>query len=627
MSIGVPLGLALGLLLIPALILLYLLKVRRRDYEVGSTYLWTHLLRDLAAHEPWQRLHWSVMLVAQLLLVSLLVLAIARPFYAVQAAEAVHGIILLDGSASMQMTDVSPNRFEVARQEARKVLNDLPDESIGTIIVVKARPEVLVAASPDRQALAQALDRATVSGGSADLRQALLLAAALNNDRKRAKLYLISDGAFPDQQEIDTGGLDLSFIRVGTSSDNRAISTLSARPDPQNAHRYQVFARVRNYSDSPMDDVLSIEADGNPADSREVHLDPGASQELVFDDLPVSTKTVSARLRGSDALPLDDQAYAVLDVRRPAQVLLVTAGNLYLEKVMGLIPNVELFRAQPRRYFTLDADRYDLVVFDTFVPDVVPRGNILFINPPESSLLSIEGEVRRPRIRDWDRDDPLLRFVDLRDVAIGRASRITVPTWGRALVQGDDSSAGSGQALPLMIAGEREGRQRIVVLPFDLRQTNLPLSAAFPIMMLNIMGYLEPPGQVDTRDLRPGDLVTISPLLQTDEVSVRKPDGSTASLKAAGQPLRFDQTALPGVYTATQKASNEVVGQELFAVNPSSESESDVRPRALTLAGGQALAPPGGGALVWVQREFWQWLVPPALLLLVFEWWWFHRRT
>ena len=618
MSVLVPVGLVLGLVLLPALILLYLLKVRRRDYEVGSTYLWTHLLRDLAAHEPWQRLHWSILLVAQLLLVGLLVLAIARPFYTAQAAEAVHAIILLDGSASMQMTDVSPSRFEAARQQGRKVLNDLPDDSIGTLIVVKSRPEVLVAASADRQQLYQALDRAAVSGGTADLRQALLLSAALNNDRKRARVYVISDGAFADQQ-LEAPGLDLSFIQIGSSADNLAISTLSARPDPQNAHRYQVFARVRNYSDSPATQILTITADGNPADSREVRLDPGSSQELVFDDLPVGTKTVSARLSGSDALPLDDQAYAVLDVRRPAQVLLVTGGNLYLEKVMGLVPNVELFRAQPRRYFTLDADRYDLVVFDTFVPDVIPRGNLLFINPPESTLLTIEGEVRRPRIRDWDRDDPLLRFVDLRDVAIGRASRLGVPSWARVLVQGED--------VPLMLAGEREGRQRLVVLPFDLRQTNLPLSAAFPIMMLNIMGYLEPPGQVDTRDLRPGDLVTVAPMLQTEEISVRKPDGSTANFKVAGQPIRYDQTALPGIYTATQKAGNAVIGQELFAVNPSNERESDVRPRPLTLAGGQTLAPPSAGALVSVQREFWQWLIPPAVLLLLFEWWWFHRRT
>lgn len=619
MSISAPLALGLGLVLVPALILLYLLKVRRRDYEVGSTYLWTHLLRDLAAHEPWQRLHWSVLLTAQLLAVLLLVFAVARPAYHAQAAESIHAIILLDGSASMQMVDVTPNRFEAARQEARRVVRELPDDSIGTVIVLKARPEVLIAAAADRQQVLQAVENATVSGGPADPRQAALLATALNNDRKQARIYLISDGAFAESEPLDTAGISVEFIQIGASADNRAISTLSARPDPLNAHQYQVFARVRNYSDSPISDILAITADGNPTDSREVQLEPGAIQEYVFSDLPVGSKTVSARLSLSDALPLDDHAYAVLDVRRPAQVLLVTAGNLYLEKVMGLIPNAELFRAQPRRYFTLDADRYDLVVFDTFVPDVLPRGNLLFINPPESPLFGVEGEVRRPRIRDWERDHPLLQFVDLREVAIARANRLGVPSWARVLVQGDD--------VPLMLAGEREGQQRIVALPFDLRQTNLPLSAAFPILMLNIMGYLEPPGQVDTRDLRPGDAVNIVPLPQTDEVSVRKPDGTTMSFKVAGQPLRFDQTGLPGIYSATQKVSNTVVSQEIFAVNPSNERESDVRPRPLVLAGGSALDALPAGGLVSVQREFWYWLIPPALVLLLFEWWWFHRRT
>ena len=619
MSLLQPLALALGLVLIPTLIGLYLLKVRRRDFEVGSTYLWTHLLRDLAAHEPWQKLHWSVLLTAQLLAMLLLVFVVARPFYSVQAAESVHAIILLDGSASMQMTDVQPSRFEAARQEARRIIRELPDDSLGTLIVLKAKPEVLQAASTDRLQLLQAVDNATVSGGSGDVREALLLAAALNNDRKRARVFLLSDGAFGSSEPIDTAGLELVYRPIGTSGDNRAISTLSARPDPQNAHLYQLFARVRNYSESPFSDVLTVEADGSPTESREVALEPGAAQDYIFSDLPVGTKTVAARLQSADALPLDDQAFAVLDVRQPAQVLLVTSGNLYLEKVMGLIPNAELFRTQPRRYFTLDADRYDLIVFDTFVPDVLPRGNLLFVNPPDSPLFTVEGEVRRPRIRDWDRDHPLLRFVDLRDVAIARAARLVVPSWGKALVHGDEA--------PLLLAGERENQQRIVALPFDLRQSNLPLTAAFPILMLNVMGYLEPPGQVDTRDLRPGDSVTLLPLPQTEEVTVRRPDGTTIGLKAQGAPLLFDQTALPGIYTATQRVGDAVVSQEVFAVNPSNERESDVRPQALTLTGGETVGSPTVGAMVDVQREYWYWVIPGILGLLMFEWWWFHRRT
>lgn len=617
MSLLVPWALALGLALIPALILLYLLKVRRRDYEVGSTYLWTHLLRDLAAHEPWQKLHWSVLLTAQLIVLTLLIAALARPFVPSTAEESIHAILLLDASASMQMTDVQPSRFEAAREAARQTLRDLPEGSIATLITVKGRPEVLVAQSQDRSALQRALDSVAVSGGGADVRQAMLLASALNTNRKRARLYLFSDGALAEAEELDPQGLEVTLVPVGTSAENRAISTLSARPDPHNTRRYQVFARVRNYGTQPVRDSLTLYADGGLADSREVDLPPGQAREFVFSDLPVGARTVEAKLGAPDLLPLDDQAYAVLDVRKPAQVLLVTTGNVYLEKVLTLIPNAEMFRTAPRRYFTIDSDRYDLVIFDNFVPDVLPRGNLLFVNPSDSTIFTVEGEVRRPRVRSWERDEPLLQFVDPRELAIARAQRLAMPTWAHSVMHTDDSS--------LLMVGEREG-QRIVVLPFDLRQSNLPLLPAFPILMLNIFGYLEPLGQVDTRDLRPGDSVTIQPLAQTEEVLVRRPDGSTVSLKAAGQPLRFDQTVLPGIYSATQRVQTAAISQDVFAVNPSNEHESDVRPRELRLVG-QPPAEAREADMVSVQREVWFWLLPAALLVLLFEWWWFHRRT
>lgn len=619
MSFVTPLALALGLVLVPALILLYLLKVRRRDYEVSSTYLWTHLLRDIAAHEPWQKLRWNVLLAVQLVVLSLLILALARPFFRLQASESIHAILMIDASASMQMTDVPPSRFEAARQQAHRIVHELPEGSAITIMLLERSPQVLVTATPDRQQADRAIDGATVSGGSADLRQALLLAAALNSDRQRSRVYLLSDGALPGAGDaIDAQGLPVTFVPIGSSAANHAITVLSARPDQQNANHYQVFARVRNYADQPLADIITLEADGNPIESRELSLGPGEARDLIFEDLPVGARTVSARLGQTDPLPLDNQAYAVLDAPRTAQVLLVTNGNLFLEKALSLMPNLELFRAQPRRYFTLDADRYDVVIFDGFLPDVLPRGNLLLINPPDSQLFPVEGEVRLPRIRDWDREHPLLQFVDLRDVAIARATRLTPAPWSRVLVQGDD--------LPLLLAGEREERQRVVVLPFDLRQTNLPLSAAFPILMLNVMGYLEPPGQVDTRILRPGEPVTIAPAPQAEELQIRKPDGTTNAFKPAGAPIRFDQTALPGIYTVTQRAASAVVSQELFAVNPSDEAESDVRPRQLTFVN---TGPDSAAGLdtVAVQRELWLWLIPPALLVLLFEWWWFHRRT
>src|SRR2546428_11790663 len=105
MSLLAPLALALGITL-PIVVVFYLLKVRRHDEEISSTFLWNDLIRDLAAHEPLQRLKWSLLLLLQLLLLALVSFAVARPFSEQQGQKPVHAVLLLDGSASMHATDV-----------------------------------------------------------------------------------------------------------------------------------------------------------------------------------------------------------------------------------------------------------------------------------------------------------------------------------------------------------------------------------------------------------------------------------------------------------------------------------------------------------------------------------------
>ena len=80
-------ALALGVTL-PIVVIFYLLKVRRHDEEVSSTFLWNDLIRDLAAHEPLQRLKWSLLLLLQLLALALITFAVARPFSRAARPEA-----------------------------------------------------------------------------------------------------------------------------------------------------------------------------------------------------------------------------------------------------------------------------------------------------------------------------------------------------------------------------------------------------------------------------------------------------------------------------------------------------------------------------------------------------------
>src|SRR5688572_5368089 len=117
-----PAALFLASLAIP-IIIFYMLKLRRQPARVSSLFLWQQVLEDRRANAPWQRLRRHLLLLLQLLILALLVMALARPYFTVQARVQGNVVLLLDASASMQATDVLPNRFEAARSAALDLID------------------------------------------------------------------------------------------------------------------------------------------------------------------------------------------------------------------------------------------------------------------------------------------------------------------------------------------------------------------------------------------------------------------------------------------------------------------------------------------------------------------------
>src|SRR5271155_5572200 len=95
-------------LAIPALLVLYFLKLRRQPVDVPSTLLWRKAIQDLQVNAPFQKLRRNLMLLLQLLLIIALLLAWARPVLNYTPGAGQRSIILIDRSASMSATD-SPN--------------------------------------------------------------------------------------------------------------------------------------------------------------------------------------------------------------------------------------------------------------------------------------------------------------------------------------------------------------------------------------------------------------------------------------------------------------------------------------------------------------------------------------
>src|SRR6476660_1722874 len=194
MPLTTPLAL-LGLLFVPAVVAMYLLKLRRDEAVVPSTLLWTRLVTDVEANAPWQRLRRSLLLLLQLLLVIVLALLASRPFLERPAGLARDIVLVMDTSASMAATDVVPDRLTAAKQVAIDALKDLPTGGKVSVIAADRSARIVVNESNDLSRVRQAIEGIPVTQSRVDRGDALELASKLAARSGDAQVVVATDAA------------------------------------------------------------------------------------------------------------------------------------------------------------------------------------------------------------------------------------------------------------------------------------------------------------------------------------------------------------------------------------------------------------------------------------------------
>ncbi len=540
----------LGLLLVPAVLAMYLLKLRRDPHVVPSTLLWQRLVADVEANAPWQRLRRSLLLLLQLLLVVLLALLAARPFLERPAGLAGDVVVVLDTSASMAATDVGPNRLQVAKERIYEALRDLPSNGRVSVIAAGRTARVVVNGTTDLGRVRAAIDGVAVSAATGDLADALNLANALAARSGSAEILVATDAALASKP---TARLDhpVRVLQVGRARNNQAIIALAVRPSSSGVTR-SVFVSVANLDiEAAEGRRIELYGDGILLEARDLQtLDPQTRTEVIVDDVPLGASVIEARLTGGspDALELDDRAWAIVPPDRLRRILLVSDGDPYLETALTYLPSTELYGVKPADFGpATHPELFDLIIFEGFVPQELPAAAVLAIAPPESSPLGeVVGTLTDPGIGSLSPDEPILRYVDLSTTHIGRASKLVLPAWARTVIPGPQSS-------PLLYVGELEGR-RAGVLSFLPRDSDLPLQVAFPILMANLTGELLGGSAAPTAAVVPGDPVTLPLPAGATKLVVTRPDGSSVDLAPAtpgAGSVVFSLTEELGVYTAT----------------------------------------------------------------------------
>jgi len=587
MSFLAPLGL-LGLLFVPAVVAMYLLKLRRDEHVVPSTLLWHRLAADVEANAPWQRLRRSLLLLLQLLLVLLLAVLVARPFLERPAGLAADLVVVIDTSASMAATDVTPDRLTAVKAQAIDALHDLPADGQVSVIAAGRTARVVVNGTSDLGRVRAAIQAIPVEPASGNLGDALNLANALAARPTDAQILVATDAALAVKP---TTRLDhpVKVLQVGRERGNQAIVALAVRPAPSGVTR-SVFVSVANLDIERVSRRLELYGDGILLEARDVALEPQARTEVVVDDVPQSVSVVEVRLAAAagDALASDDRAWAIVPPDQHRRILLVSDGDPYLETALTYLPDTELYGVSPAKYGPdTHPELFDLVIFEGAPPATLPRSAILLIAPTTTSDLGeVAWTVIDPALGTLPQDEPILRYVDLTTVHVGKAQQLVLPTWARTVLPASIHGAAGPEQIPLLYVGERNG-QRVGVLAFEPRQSDLPLQVAFPILMANLTGELLGGSAAPTSAVVPGDPVTLPLPAGANGLHVMKPDGTTVDVLATSEgaaSVSFSATDQLGVYAATPIGTAATAG-------PSGASPAGASPSGSTSSTGSGAVP------------------------------------
>ncbi len=606
-----PVGL-LGLLLAAPIVLLYMLRLHRQNVPVPSLLLWEAVLADRHANRPWQKLQRNWLLWLQLLVLLALIFALVRP--AVPAPLTFHGqtIVLLDGSASMQAAVGSGDttRFDMAVRALRDLAATLDPDDRVALIVAGPTPRLLLQGG-DATALRRALDAAAPVDGPADWRAAAALASGLATGDDVTTL-LVTDAAFDAALPALSGSVRLILVGQAASADNAGLVAFALR---RTAEGLTAFAQVYN-AGVATSRMLALYADGVLVERRVVDLPGWGMASFSFDGLP-PLAWAEAQLEGTDALAVDDRAWVTLAASDGGHALLVTPGNRFLAQALSTLPDLHLAQAATLADVAETAD-YAVVVADGPVTATLPATNLWLIAPDGVSPCGEAGAVVTPTVSvrgQWSH--PLLSYVDWADVHVASARAYALPADADVLIE--------TVTAPLLWTVERPG-QRIACLSFDLRDSDLPLRLAFPILTANLMGWLTPRLSTEPALSLPSGRPWSPPLPATaTAATLITPDNRRLPLPL-DMPLTAETAA--GLYRIEAETPAGTV-MNYAALSLLDAAETDLRPREVRV--GESPVPPADAVPGW--RDLSRWGVVAALLLLLLEaglWWgpyWRRKRV
>jgi hypothetical protein len=681
LSIFVYIAAAAGALAVGA----YIIKMRRRRFEVPFSALWKRVLEQKDANALWKQLKRVLSLLFILVILALILFAALDPTLGAIDRKARSVVILLDASASMKAMDGDEGntvtRLAAAKDKAKHLIDSMGGGDVAMIMKVDGQATPMSRFSSDGPMLNKIVDGIEASDTPADLTRALGAAADALRDRKNPLIVLISDGAYPEQQlglvtwdgkaavpadgapagapppkpvkltpkspgdwnmknlaTVDLSNLDVRYLPVGKKSENVGIVAFNVRRYIANKAAYEVYIEVQNFGTEPANRQLALYNGETAVDINKIQLAPGQRIKKIYTKLPANADNrLRAALRpgegagSSDVFALDDQAFALLPARKKQKVLLVTIDNLFLEGALLVYDNIDERKVGPDEYEKNPAiaDGFDVVIFDDYTPKVVPPppASLLFFHPrgPDSPI-AIAREIAAPHITEVDETHPVMRWVSMSDVYMDK-TLVFAPEARKG-----ESTLAFAVRDPV-IAAKRDGKRKILAFGFSLPSTgrdsatDLPLRVAFPMLLVNALDWFAG-DQTDLLTTYPTgsrERVPLDGVVGATQAEVKGPDGVVTQTPVIDGLATFYASRVGYYDVQAKSAGGATMAQIELAANLASPGESDIAPSSELVLGGKKLEAPEAFAISH-SRKLWTYLILLAMALIAMEWITYHRR-
>lgn len=590
------------------IVVLYLLRMRRKHFEVPATFLWPERVDEVRANSLFQRLRFNWLMVLQLLALMLLVFGLARFQWKQTGLLGKATVIVLDSSASMGATDVEPSRFEAAVDQIEKLIGSSGASDQIALVEAGTVPRVVFSLTTDPAVMRDGLKSVRQSDTPSNMSEALQLANALVGESESARILLVSDGCFDAVDDFNQDKAELVFQPIGESEKNLAVQALGVK---ETADGKFVYVGVKNYGLDPAKTGVTLSGDGKTFWTKSIEIGGGKTwgQTIEFKG---DAKLLTCELQNDDNLTADNVAYASGDPAGAINALLVSKGNLFIENVLTLDARIVLDRAASlpatEKASSSEPSKYDLIIFDDVAAEAVKSSAVLTLGIPGPGVPVNDKGWGGRGVYQNAVNHPLMSAVDFSTVYMEK-QRVIQPTGGGKVLARTDKG-------PLVIASE--GAQKHIFLGFSVMDSDFPLTIGFPIFMANALDFLAPASTSGPLIVRSGQTVAF-PAVEDQSLRLDRPEGDWMPI-----PARQGRYSVRGMDRVGQYRLSGIENPRDIFAQLRDDRESNIRPQDTVQISGKSVASERKSNRY---GDLWRPMLLLALLVLAGEWWLFARKS